>query len=183
MGFTLTSEQKVELERNNGSTAPVPIPGASGQTKGVFHNPVTGQEIKSLADPYHADRRRQQGWQWGPASPELKEKWKVREAELSAEDDAYVKSHIASTEHVESERTRFNEAVAAAVTQVLEKLESRGEAAGVEVEAASPAATPAPDPNQSSFLASVDAPPESETKQVVSQASQPVLHLVDLGDN
>ncbi len=38
---------------------------------------------------------------------------------------------------------------------------------------------PAPVSGQLNFFASVDAPPESETKRVVSQASQPELSLVE----
>lgn len=187
--FTVGSkEEESELRaavRTDSSyyTTPMALPGSDGQSRVTYHNPVTGREITNPSDPYLIQRRLRQGWKLGSASPELKEKWKVREAELLAEDDAYVKAHIASTEHVESEKARFNEAVAAAVTQVLEKLESNTAPTELSGKAGVAETAPAPDPDQLNFFASVDAPPESETKHVVSQASQLGLHLVDLGDN
>ncbi len=171
--FTMTSDQKEELKRNN-ATTPVPIEGAAGQSKATYHNPVTGQEIRSLADPYHSALRRRQGWQWGPASPELKEKWAIRAAELRAEDDRQVAEYVASHEHVESERARFNEAVTSAVTQVLDKLGiDLPDKSGVEKSA------PAPEGKQLALFAPTDAPSETDTKPVVSEASRPALHLVE----
>jgi hypothetical protein len=161
MGFTLTSEEKEQAEKNGGSLIR-PLPGANGAKSGTFHNPVTGQEIVNQPiDTYHLTRRLQQGWQMGPASAELKEKWVIREAELRAEDDKRVEDYLKSNEHQEGlddQAQGFNDAVAtaaaAAVAQILEKL-------GVELPK------------------TADAPTETETKQQVSEASRPKLHLVD----
>lgn len=178
--FDISPEQKEELKHGD-STTPVPIEGASGQGKGTYHNPVTGREIQSLLDPYHLMLRLRQGWRLGPASPELREKWVVREAELRAEDDARVAEYVASQEHVDSEAARFNDAVTAAVTAVLDKL-------GVNLpdksgaESGEPAPAPAseePEGTQLSFDLPSDAPSESGLEHVVPQASRPELHLVD----
>ena len=177
--FNISPEQKEQLKSSD-STTPVPIEGAAGQGKGTYHNPVTGREIQSLLDPYHLMLRLRQGWRVGPASPELREKWKIREAELRAKDDRMVAEYVASHEHQESEKTRFNEAVTEAVAAVLEKLEiDLPGKTGAEPAAPAPAPEGNPEGVQLSFDLSVDAPPESETKHVVSQASQPALHLVE----
>ncbi len=120
--FNITSEQEEELKGSD-STTPVPLEGAAGQGKGIYHNPVTGREITSLRDPYHIMLRLRQGWQLGPASPELKEKWLLRAVELREEDDAMEAEYVASNEHRDAEKARFNEAVTTAVAAVLEKLE------------------------------------------------------------
>jgi hypothetical protein len=181
--FNISPEQKEELKHGD-STTPVLIDEAAGQGRGTYHNPVTGQELRNARmDNWHMWLRLRQGWQLGPASPELREKWKIREAELRAEDDAMEEKHLSSQEHVDSERARFNDAVTAAAEvaakAILEKLgiDLPGKS-GAEVEAASPAAAPAPEGEQLAFNLPEDAPSESETKLVVSQASRPELHLV-----
>lgn len=177
--INLTPEQQVELEANNSLI--LPHPGAKRNGSGTFHNPVTGREIhRQPLDVYHLMKRLRQGWQLGPASPELREKWVIREAELKAEDDASVAEFVASNEHVDNERARFNDAVTTAVTAVLEKLEvDLPSKPGAEQSTPAPASEDNHEGTQLSLFASVDAPPETETKHVVSEASQPALHLVD----
>ncbi len=170
--FAITSEQRAELKQSD-ATTPVPIMGADGQNKAAYHNPVTGREIRSLADAYHMTLRLRQGWRLGPASPELREKWAIREKELLEEDDRRVAEYVASNEHQESEKTRFTEAVAAAVAQALENLNIDLPGKGAEKSA------PAPVGKQLSLFVPTDAPSESETQHVVSQASRPDLHLVE----
>jgi hypothetical protein len=154
--FNLTPDQVAQVERENSLI--LPLPGSTGSESGTFHNPVTGQEIVNQPiDAYHLTRRLRQGWQMGQASPELKEKWVIREAELQEEDDQRVAKYLASEEHqasLDDQAQGFNDAVASAVAQVLEKL-------GVELPK------------------TADAPTETETKQQVSEASRPKLHLVD----
>ena len=155
--FNLTPDQVAQVERENSLI--LPLPGSTGSESGTFHNPVTGQEIvRQPIDAYHLTRRLRQGWQMGPASAELKEKWVIREEELRKEDDERVAKYLASNEHQESmdnQAQGFNDAVASAVAQALEKL-------GVELPK------------------TADAPTETETKQMVSGASRPVqLRLIE----
>ena len=76
MGFTLTPEEKVELEQKNSLV--LPLPGANATVSGTFHNPVTGQELLNQPiDPYHLPRRLRRGWRMGPAPAELKAKWEA----------------------------------------------------------------------------------------------------------
>ena len=144
-----------------------------------FHNPKTGQEFVDLPiDPYHLSRYIQRGLVMGPASPELKAKWEAGEAERQAANDALMAEHAGSS--LMEETPRFTEAVAAAAALVLEKL-------GVEVPNEERQAHPQEEEaqeveeHQLDFLELVptDAPSESETKHVVSQASRPDLHLVE----
>jgi len=181
MAITLTPEEKAEVKRE--AFLIRELPGASGVPSGTFHNPVTGKEIHNQPiDSYHLMRRLRQGWQLGPASPELKEKWLVREAELREEDDRMVAEYTASDEHREDEAGRFNEAVTTAVTAVLEKLgiDLPGNV-GAEKAASAPAAPEEQENTEGVQLPlwGSDATPESETKQIVSQASRP-LQVVDL---
>ena len=155
--FNLTPDQVAQVERENSLI--LPLPGSTGSESGTFHNPVTGQEIiNQPLDAFHRSRRQRQGWQTGPASPELKQKWVIREEELRIEDDERVAKYLASNEHQESMDSQaqgFNDAVASAVAQVLEKL-------GVELPK------------------TADAPTETDTKQQVSEASRPVqLRLLE----
>jgi hypothetical protein len=52
--FNISPEQEEQLKHGD-STTPVPIPGATGQVKRTYHNPVTGQEIRSLDDRREAE--------------------------------------------------------------------------------------------------------------------------------
>jgi hypothetical protein len=179
MAISLTPEEKVEVQREDFLIRP--LPGATGALSGTFHNPVTGREIhRQPMDAVHITRKLQKGWALGPASPELREKWKIREAELRAEDDAREAEYLASHEHVEAERARFNDAVKeAAAIAVAAILEEKGIAlpdAGAE---RTPRPAPAPEGKQLEFDLPEDAPSESDTKHVVSQASRPALHLVE----
>jgi hypothetical protein len=175
--FTVESDQKEQLDRGADYTEPVPLPGAAGQGKGTYHNPVTGKEITSLLTPYHIMLRLRQGWRLGPASPELREKWKIREAELKAEDDKYVAEYKAAHPQEEDQHKQFNDAVAAAVTATLKHLGVPLPDAGVEKSA------PEPEEREGTQLPlwGPDAAPESDTKLIVSQASRPDLHLVGQG--
>ncbi len=177
--ITLTPEQEAELEANNSLI--LPHPGAKRNGKGTFHNPVTGKEVHNQPmDPYHLMRRLRQGWQIGPASPELKEKWPIREAELKAEDDAMVAEYVASHEHEEDQRTRYNEDVKSAVLAVLDQLGiALPGKSGAEKAAPAPAPEDNPEGTQLPLWGS-DATPETDTKLIVSEASRPDLHLVDL---
>ena len=182
MTISLTPDEKAEVKREDFLIRE--LPGASGTPSGTFHNPVTGKEIhKQPLDSYHLMRRLSQGWQLGPASPELKEKWLIREEELRAAEEARVAEYVASQEHVDEERTRFNEAVTTAVTAVLDKLGvNLPDKSGAEPN--QPAPAPEEQENregtQLQLDLPLDAPSESDSKHVVSQASQPALHLVDL---
>ena len=152
MGITVTPTEKAELKAAGSLVRP--LAGADGAASTYFHNPKTGQEFVNLPiDPYHLGRHLQRGLVMGPAPAELKAKWEAGEAERSAANDALMAEHL-SKSPVE-ETPQFREAVAAAVIQVLEKL-------GIELPSVP-----------------TDAPSESETKLVVSQASQPELHLVE----
>ncbi len=54
------------------------IPGAEGPVKTTYHNPRTGKEMVLPADGRNLVYYLSKGLQIGPASPELKEKWKNR---------------------------------------------------------------------------------------------------------
>jgi len=178
VAIIVTSEEKAEFEREN--TLIRELPGASGSDQVNYHNPVTGQELLAPTDPYHMTRRLRQGWRLGPAPTELKAKWLVREQELKEEDDQSEQEYQNSDEHqvdLTAQADRFNEAVAAAVAQVLEKIgydpnEGRQTHTQKEEEASEV-------DHQTDFLQAVDAPTESDTKLNVSPASRPELHLVE----
>jgi hypothetical protein len=142
---------------------------------------VTGKEIHNQPlDAYHLMKRLRQGWQLGPASPELKEKWAIREVELREEDDERVAEFVSSNEHVDSEKARFDEAVQATVAAVLEKLGiDLPDKSGVEKAVPTPAPEAQENREGTQLRLPFDAPSESETKHVVSQASQPALSLVE----
>jgi hypothetical protein len=117
----------------------------------------------------------------GPASPELKAKWAAGEEERRAEDDAMVSGYESSEQHqvdLADRTSQFNDAVTQAVAQVLETL-------GVKVPDEERQAHPQEEEaqevesHQLDFFEAVDAPTESETKLIVSQASRPELHLVE----
>ncbi len=176
MGITLTPQEKAQLQREDSLI--LPLPGADGVESATFHNPDTGQEFFGLpVDPYHLSRSLKRGLRMGPASLELKAKWEDNEPVRQAENDALMAKHAGSIP--EENTPRFTDAVADAVTQVLEKL-------GVEVPNEERQAHPQEEEAekieydvQLPLLVPTDAPSESETKLVVSQASQPELHLVE----
>ena len=155
MAITVTQAEKAELA--SAGSLIRPLAGADGAASTYFHNPKTGQEFVNLPiDPYHLSRHLQRGLVMGPAPAELKAKWEAGEAERSAANDALMAEHLSESPVALEETPQFREAVAAAVIQVLEKL-------GIELPSVP-----------------TDAPSESETKHVVSQASQPVqLRLVE----
>ena len=177
MPITVTDQEKAELAA--AGTLVRPLAGADGAVSTVFHNPKTGQEFVNLPiDPYHLGRHLRRGLVMGPASPELREKWEAGEAERQAANDALMAEHLGKSPVEET--PRFSDAVAAAVTQVLEKL-------GIDLPTEAEKVAPAPVPEETEpdydvqlpLSVSTDAPPESETKRVVSQASRPDLHLVE----
>jgi len=119
--ITLTPEEDARLKANDSLI--LPLPGAKRNGTATFHNPVTGKEIfNQPIDPYHLMRRLRQGWQLGPSSPELKEKWITRAEELRVTEEARVAEYVATHGPVEPDKDQFSEAVKAAVTAVLEKL-------------------------------------------------------------
>ena len=179
MAITITSEEKAQLEKEN--TLIRELPGATGSDHASYHNPETGQEMSGPIDPYHMTRRLRQGWRLGPAPVELRAKWLVREQELKEADDRRDEQYKNSDEHgvdLNAQAERFNEAVAAAVTQVLEKIgvdlpnEGRQTHTQKEEEATEV-------DHQTDFLQTVDSPTETDTKQSVSEESRPELHLVE----
>ena len=180
----LTAEQKRELEANNSLI--LPLEGAVRSGRGTYHNPVTGMELRnSPMDNWHMWLRLRQGWKLGPASPELRAKWAAGEENRRKADDAMVEEHVASDEHRESEKSRFDDAVkeatAVAVTAVLEKLEiDLPGKTGAESTAPAPAPEGEPEGVQLPLWGS-DATPETDTKLIVSEASQPALQLVGQG--
>jgi hypothetical protein len=177
--FNVDPEQQEELDGGADYTTPTVLPGAAGLSKGTYHNPATGKEIISLRDPYHIMLRLRQGWRLGPAPPELRERWKIREAELKAEDDRYEAEYAAAHPHLEDQQAQFNDAVAAAakaaVVATLEQLGVPLPDAGVEKSAPEPEER---EGTQLKFDLPAGAPSESETKHVVSHAHSPELHLV-----
>ena len=119
MVIVLTPQERAELE--SGGSLLRPLVGAEGAASTQFHNPKTGQEFINLPiDPYHLGRHLRRGLVMGPASPELKEKWEAGEAERTATDDALMAEHLDKS--TVEDTPRFQDAVASAVTQVLEKL-------------------------------------------------------------
>ena len=175
MVIVLTPEERAELE--SGGSLLRPLAGAEGAASTQFHNPKTGQEFINLPiDPYHLSRNLQRGLVMGPASPELRAKWDAGEAERQVANDALMAKHM-DTSMVE-ETPRFQDAVTAAVTQVLEKL-------GVEIPSEKQEASPQEEEAKIDYdvqlplFVPTDAPSESETKHAVSQASRLALHLVD----
>lgn len=179
MAITLTPEEKAQLKREDSLI--LPLAGADGAESAQFHNPKTGQEFVNLPiDPYHLGRHLRRGLVMGTASPELRAKWEAGESDRQAANDALMAEHLAKAPPPIEATPRFEDAVAAAVTQVLEKL-------GVEVPSEERQAHPQEEEaqevgdHQLDFFEFVptDAPSESETKRVVSQASRPDLHLVE----
>ena len=175
MAITITDAEKAELA--SAGSLIRPLAGADGAVSTSFHNPKTGQEFINLPiDPYHLGRHLQRGLVMGPPSPELQAKWEAGEVERQAANDTLMAEHLSKAPTPIEESPRFNEAVTAAVTQVLEKL-------GVVLPGVEKVA-PAPVPEEEGApvqlcLLPTDAPSKSETKRVVSQASRPDLHLVD----
>lgn len=177
----VTPAERAQLEREDSLIRE--LPGADGANRASYHNPVTGQEMSGPIDPYHMTRRISQGWRLGSAPAELREKWIIREQELKEADDLKMEEHKNSPEGVEERADRdynFSEAVATAVTQVLEKLgvdlpngNERGQAPRQEEEEATEV------DHQSDFLQTIDASTESDIKLNVSPASRPELKLVD----
>ncbi|KKL79891.1 hypothetical protein LCGC14_2010290 [marine sediment metagenome] len=179
MPITVTDQEKAELA--SAGTLLRPLAGADGAVSTVFHNPKTGQEFVNLPiDPYHLGRHLRRGLVMGPASPELRAKWEAGEAERQAANDALMAEHQGKSPVEET--PQFTAAVAAAVTQVLERL-------GVELPSEKQEAHPqeeaqetlvqVSEPVQMDFFKTVGAPAKSETKLNVSPASRPNLRLVD----
>lgn len=194
MAISLSEDEKAQLERENSLIRD--LPGASGSDQASYYNPVTGQEISAPTDPYHLTRRIKQGWRLGPAPIELKGKWLIREQELKEEDDRRQEEFENSDEHkvdLQSQADQFTDAVATAVTKVLEGMgidpNERGQAhPQTEEEAAKITTTESREdptvvetnmPLQLDLFAPTDASSESETKHEVSPASRPELHLVE----
>ena len=180
MAITVTPEEKAQLEKEN--TLIRDLPGANGANRANYHNPVTGYEMSGPIDPYHMTRRLQQGWRLGPAPTELKAKWLVREQELKEEDDRRQEEFEDSDEHkvnLQSQADHFTEAVATAVTQVLEKLGVELPNEGSTTRREKEEEAPSEVDHQTDFLQAVDAPTKSETKLNVSPASRPELKLVE----
>ena len=174
MAITVTPEEKAALAAAGSLLRP--LVGAEGAVSTEFHNPKTGQDFVNLPiDPYHLGRHLRRGLVMGPASPELREKWEAGEAERQAANDALMAEHMEKAPSPIEETPRFAEAVATAVTQVLERLNAEKQGAHPQKEEAEVE----PEGVQLALFAPTDAPPESETKRVVSQASRPDLHLVD----
>jgi hypothetical protein len=181
MAITVTPQEKAELAASGSLIRP--LAGAEGAPSSCFHNPKTGQEFIGLPiDPYHLGRHLQRGLIMGPASPELREKWAAGEADRQAENDALMAEHLAKAPDPIEETPRFEDAVAAAVEKVLEKL---GENIPNERQEAHPqeeaqeTIVQVNEPVQMDFFKTVDAPTETETKLSVSEASRPYLRLVD----
>ncbi len=121
MAITVTDAEKAELA--SAGSLIRPLAGADGAVSTSFHNPKTGQEFINLPiDPYHLGRHLRRGLVMGPASPELRAKWEGGEAERQAANSTLMAEHLSKAPPPIEESPRFNEAVAAAVTQVLEKL-------------------------------------------------------------
>ncbi len=178
MPISLTPQEKARLKQEESII--LPLDGSTGAESAAYHNPKTGQEFPNLPlDPRALTRYLRRGLMLGPAPAELRAKWESTASEREAAADAMVAEYESSDQAQVDQGVRdgqFNDAVTAAVTQVLEKL-------GVEIPSAQ-----APQkeektgeiaPVQLDFFQTVDAPTESETKQQVSQASRPALHLVE----
>jgi len=177
--ITLTPEEKAQLETEN--TLIRELPGANGANRADYHNPVTGQEMSGPIDPYHMTRRLRQGWQLGPAPTELKSKWLIREQELKEEDDHRQKEYEDSDEHkvdLSAQEDRFNDAVAAAVTQVLEKLGVELPNEGQTTLRQKEEEAPSEVEHQADFLQTIDDRPKAPST-VGSAASRPELKLVE----
>ncbi len=178
MAVTVTPEEKAELA--SAGSLIRPLDGAGGVASSVYHDPKTGQEFFGLPiDAYHLTRYLRRGRLLGRASPELRAKWEAGEEDRTAADDALMAEKLAGSPSPIAETPRFQEAVEAAVTQVLEKLgvEIPREPQASQEEAASAVETN--DPVQLDFFKTVDAPTETDTKLTVSEASRPNLYLVD----
>ena len=181
MAITVTPEEKAQLAKEN--TLIRELPGAIGAGHANYHNPVTGQEMTGPIDPYHMTRRLRQGWRLGAAPSELRAKWLVREQELKEADDLIIETHKNSDEGRQEREVweqNFSDAVATAVTKVLEELRkadlsNEGQTTRRQEEEEAPAEVD----HQTDFLQAVDSPTESETKLDVSQESRPELHLVE----
>ena len=172
MRISLTPEEKAQLKLENSLI--LPLEGSDGAASTKFHNPKTGQEFINLPiDPYHLGRHLRRGLVMGPASPELKEKWEAGEAERQTKNDTLMAEHMESAPSPIEATPRFVEAVSAAVTQVLERLNEKQEAhpqkEKAEVE---------PEGVQLALFVPEGATSERENKRVVSQAPRPELHLV-----
>ena len=122
MGIRLTAYEQEQLKQ--GDYLIRPVPGASGASKSIYHNPITGQEFENLpTDPRSLQLyTRVKGWRLGPAPTELKEKWVAGEAERTASFNKMVAAHKAESPLQPNEMPGFNEAVATAVAQVLKSL-------------------------------------------------------------
>ena len=120
MGIALSKRQLVELKAKN--FVLTELPGGDSLPRAQYHNPKSGQEFKLLADMVNMQGYLAKGLLLGPAPEDLREKWKAGEAERIAEDDRMTERYRATDEHKETESTNFNEAVQAAVAQVLKNL-------------------------------------------------------------
>ena len=175
MPLTVTPQEKAELA--SAGSLLRPLAGAEGAASTVFHNPKTGQEFVNLPiDPYHLGRHLRRGLVMGPSSPDRREQWEAGEAERQAANDALMAEHM-DTSMVE-ETPRFQDAVEAAVTQVLAKLGVEIPRARQEGQKPQEEETKIEYDVQLPMLVPTGAPSESDNKQVVSQAPRPELHLV-----
>ncbi len=179
MGITLTPEQKSKLKREDSLI--LDLPGADGVDSAVFHNPDTGKEYPHLpVDAYHLTRYLRRGLRMGPAPAELKEAWLAGAEARKAADDASVSTYRDSEQgrlDREDQSGQFNEAVTAAVTQVLEKLGVNLDNAKAETPAQEKRKEVAPEGVQSDFFKTVDDRPKAPSTDG-SAASRPDLHLV-----
>ncbi len=184
MAIIVTPEEKAQLQKEN--TLIRELPGATGAGHANYHNPVTGQEMSGPMDPYHMTRRLRQGWRLGAAPSELRATWLIREQELKEADDLIIEEHKTSDEGRKEREVweqNFSDAVATAVTQVLEKLgvdlPNEGQTTRREKEEEAETEVETNDAKQLKLFVPYDAPSESDTKHEVSPASLPELHLVE----
>ena len=176
MAIALTPEEKAQLKREDSLI--LPLAGADGAESAQFHNPKTGQEFVNLPiDPYHLGRHLRRGLMMGPASPELREKWEAGEADRQAANDALMAEHLDKAPPPIEATPRFEDAVAAAVVQVLEKLgvEVPSEKQEAREERKEGAKEVAPIQLELPFGETS----ESKTKHVVLQSPRPNLRLVE----
>jgi hypothetical protein len=178
MPISLTPQQKSRLEQEESLI--LPLAGSTGAESAAYHNPKTGQEFPNLPlDPRALTRYLRRGLMLGPAPAELKAKWESASAERAAADDAMVAEYEASDQAQIDQGVQdgqFKDAVAAAVTQVLEKL-GIDPSVGAEKVAPVPVPEEELEPVQLDFFKTVDDRPKAPSTDG-SVASRPDLHLV-----
>ncbi len=123
MGIDISAEQKRRL-KSGGSV----LTGFDNALpRALYHYPETGREVELLSDSFNQQRYMEKGMRMGPAPAELREKWKVIEAENRAEDDRLEAVELAKqNQNSQVEGVDFNDAVTAAAEiaakRILEKL-------------------------------------------------------------